>query len=1150
MARARRVERGSIKRDFSMKHEELVADLESHDYDDYFRDMEDDVFKSTLLFYLNSGCHQFDQHKEFQKGGGDCENGGKVDVEKMVKEVKAERLSDAEHETLMKRFRTAHSCVEGNLLSCGACGFRVLERSVDPEIRFVRLSLSDERAKLLKFEERTAASKLECRKGIPSVVIPVDGVGGVKTVEPWKLFSMCESLEHGPCHLHQELVDKDANGNESTLICPHCWSALDKGRVPAFSVANDVDFGCCHRLGLTMPNLHELVTLSRVRLHLVTVKIASNQSGRVNLDRSRLKCNAVLFSQDGPEVAAKLFSGEEMFDEDRLKSTIKMHLLDAEGRFDALAQEAFGRCDILARPWVIYQWLVILNKVHSSYGHIQVPSYEVIRSKIETANGYMRASATLTSAKGAIAHENSIGSDVSHAQSSELPCGSRGVHGNEPGDSSGTPDEEVDTSMRYTFVTTKPDAVLHEGRLASLTCMRSFEKLVRDKESGCDVKKEDVVEDGVCDEEGAFEHVPDDDVKVVSGDLESMKESGDTKTIRRGDYPLHDFASDDFGFCSCFSTVFMFGRACHKSVGKLNYAELEHLLGQFHRVPALERRLLGYVFDVQKRFRAMCSVNSHIKNNDDAMAAMTLLLESKEEKDKLHKAILDPESDLFKEMKAKCLCHLRFMGSDMSYGYNESNKVASMTTELTKRKSTPTAFVTFSFNDIGNPRAIRAAFRTVDNTKFPAVFEDGSSYGNSAEAFMDKIMKASVLVSEGDVVGPGLSRGERAAAAMKDPVAFVAESKSLIHDVCAILFGIPPEGFFAKHSGVSSRKTRYFKCSKGLFGHCLAYIGVVEDHAKGTLHCHLLVCGGLSAYALQRFAALGDVCKEISKALDDMHCSSLPAENHFSTALQSVIRSPNPHGFVKDDLNPINLDPILDRLHRVGVNLTLCSLAQVTAKQAMLQQMHRHVSTCHHGFLGITGCRFCIDAGHCPRTWPVRLVSKRGKKTRSANCNGEEMADEDDVMEEWEGCLGGEGIGADASAAEGGGGTGAADDDDVAHTVKPIKQVFQMCVHRRNPLDKVREESVVVWETKRPFIGDCEFGGLSVSCQFVHRCLTRFFKCCVVTLSLVGTLLLLKRLGRCRCYDIGAIAGQVEDGVGARLFGLQRIFLGGCGGPR
>ena len=276
--RARRVERGSIKRDFSMKHEELVADLESHDYDDYFRDMEDDVFKSTLLFYLNSGCHQFDQHKEFQKGGGDCENGGKVDVEKMVKEVKAERLSDAEHETLMKRFRTAHSCVEGNLFSCGACGFWVLERSVDPEIRFVCLSLSDERAKLLKFEERTAASKLECRKGIPSVVIPVDGAGGVKTVEPWKLFSMCESLEHGPCHLHQELVDKDANGNESTLICPHCWSALDKGRVPALSVANGVDFGCCHRLGLTMPNLHELIALSRVRLHLADCEDRPPQS--------------------------------------------------------------------------------------------------------------------------------------------------------------------------------------------------------------------------------------------------------------------------------------------------------------------------------------------------------------------------------------------------------------------------------------------------------------------------------------------------------------------------------------------------------------------------------------------------------------------------------------------------------------------------------------------------------------------------------------------------------------------------------------------------------------------------------------------------------------------------------------------------------
>ena len=54
-------------------------------------------------------------------------------------------------------------------------------------------------------------------------------------------------------------------------------------------------------------------------------------------------------------------------------------------------------------------------------------------------------------------------------------------------------------------------------------------------------------------------------------------------------------------------------------------------------------------------------------------------------------------------MCAKYLNHLRFMGTNISYGYNESNKLTSQMTKLTKRMGAPCSFLTFSFNDIGNP---------------------------------------------------------------------------------------------------------------------------------------------------------------------------------------------------------------------------------------------------------------------------------------------------------------------------------------------------------------------------------------------------------------------------------------------------------------
>ena len=55
-ARRWREQRGNIKREFTLEHDELVDDLERHEHDCYFRDMEEDVFKgrNTLLFLINS----------------------------------------------------------------------------------------------------------------------------------------------------------------------------------------------------------------------------------------------------------------------------------------------------------------------------------------------------------------------------------------------------------------------------------------------------------------------------------------------------------------------------------------------------------------------------------------------------------------------------------------------------------------------------------------------------------------------------------------------------------------------------------------------------------------------------------------------------------------------------------------------------------------------------------------------------------------------------------------------------------------------------------------------------------------------------------------------------------------------------------------
>ena len=91
---------------------------------------------------------------------------------------------------------------------------------------------------------------------------------------------------------------------------------------------------------------------------------------------------------------------------------------------------------------------------------------------------------------------------------------------------------------------------------------------------------------------------------------------------------------------------------------------------------------------------------------------------------------------------------------------------------------------------------------------------------------MHHMRTSSVLQSEGTIT---LSRSVRAVLAIKNPIAFVQESKSLINFVCSLLIGAPPEHFFARSAGKSSRKTKYFQETKGVIGHALGYIRVVED---------------------------------------------------------------------------------------------------------------------------------------------------------------------------------------------------------------------------------------------------------------------------------------------------------------------------------
>jgi len=240
----------------------------------------------------------------------------------------------------------------------------------------------------------------------------------------------------------------------------------------------------------------------------------------------------------------------------------------------------------------------------------------------------------------------------------------------------------------------------------------------------------------------------------------------------------------------------------------------------------------------------------------------------------------------------------------------------------------------------------------------------------------------------------------------------------MIFDVCSILFGTTPENFYAQSDGASSRKTRWYKVEKGVFGNTLAFIGVVEDHAKGTLHYHILVFGGVTPYVLQRFVYIEELNKVLAETLDTMYQSSLPTNVHIHNIIRTVLQENTELArLARDQMEPAvrakiiaRQEPLFERtspleIGESGNHITLKDVQKEVGLQCVQQENHLHLKTCRSGFLGKDGCRLCMPHGTCPRTQAVKL--EPNVPSNEVNNENDQAAIEDDssVDNDGEGCV-------------------------------------------------------------------------------------------------------------------------------------------------
>ena len=1052
----------------------------------FFKDVLKSPKKALLLFYLNSGLHRFQRYKDYSSQ----HDGEPVDIEALKEEIKEEQLTNDEMADITSRFLKCHSFTGEDMPSCGACGIRCFERHEQPRIRFEEFPLEHPLLRALKYTEGESVSILKViRDPRSNVEIPVDDSWTTRTVQTWRVRSVfCENEPPNDgdistwndatfWHLHPELIHENEEGLLCTTLCPICVGNLKKEEPtrPPLSIAAGVDFGYYGRLdGVQLPSLLEQMILARCRLFFATLKITSNTYGVVNSScKNKLKCHAIIYPHNAPEVASYMYNSDVfgkdgILDRNMLKGLMQVYLLDHKGNQDALANTIFGSNICTAKPWVIAQWLLILRQSNPYYSDLKVDRLHDLIEVTDSINEHLRQEVTVISNEAEVSREQTIGSDIAGGLNVEINSNSQ-QRQREEESSREEPNSPIPVS--YSYVTNSTEAYLCENKEDfRFRALARFANLNDGSSGGVNHHGRDF--QGKLFDESAM----DDYLQRYPMNLSSSS--------TRGEDPYSDYERNDHAITTTFPHAFLLGKLYGRPIGRLTQEQKLHLLNQFHMVPARDRRLLGFLYDVGLRTDVVDGVKAYAEGNPRSVDQLRHLMSNTEERQILKEAMDFPYTESAKRVIDKWLMHLRISSKNVAYGALEGTKLKHRIIGSAKRFSANSTFLTFSPANLDNPRALRMTFRTANNGTFPSTFEDGCPYGATGTEFMEN-MQDFPVVTEGNITLP---KSDRAGRTVDNPVAFVMENKQLLHDILTILLGVPVEdkGFFTKMSGQSERSTKYYRTRKGVYGYALHNMGVTEGHARGTLHWHFNLNAGVSPYVLQRFSVLPEICEEITKYLDMCYCSSIPSNLHIQAIVKKVLSKHRDSWKVPNDVaTSVSIPGVLASKAKLFSRIengdrrpcTVNRIKRAARIQAGRQNIHQHQQTCKKGPRGEEGCRLDYRQPCSSVTHNVRLVpSRQGGSTSSLQLQQDSPGADNSTQHEDNPSIEGEPSDNPVETVED------QDDDNPVETRNykvmtdsdRVSEAEESRSHRLvDVLEKTRRKSVVVWETRRPL---CSLG--------------------------------------------------------------------------
>ena len=373
--------------------------------------------KAVMMYHFNSGSYAFHNLKD--------DLSKKSTRDKIIQEIREQVVSKEKKKEIIEMFDTQiYGGVNSmpSLKTCGCCGIREYERGLEKiysrergGVRYRKTPLENLIA--LRYSDRDEFNLRTMLKKGP-LSIPINAYYNQQLIVPEEAKSYyLHEKENRYYHLHREFVEKDNKGRAQVQICHDCYYSLfphettqtsnNDPQIPEMSIAAGVDFGDLNRIRLTEPNTFERIILSQVRNFITVLKLADNTGQRNNYTQSILKGHAITFDHDAPVIVNSILKSLET-----ASSSFKLHLFCDDGKKDFLFEKIKGSSLILGRPYVIYQWLLVLKRINKFYSSNVIPNINVVHDKVLQANNHVLSTMSICTDENALLDELKEGDDI------------------------------------------------------------------------------------------------------------------------------------------------------------------------------------------------------------------------------------------------------------------------------------------------------------------------------------------------------------------------------------------------------------------------------------------------------------------------------------------------------------------------------------------------------------------------------------------------------------------------------------------------------------------------------------------------------------------------------------------------------------------